>query len=801
MRRCLSSLPFLAFFFFSGFLGLPGVSDLKEASGQLRSQPQGQRLGGGIGRLGGVEPEGKYPSPQYYLGLEVYRTGDLEQAVDVLESALRNSRRDINGRWVDAIPPLALLAECYWHLGDLGTSKEYLDQAFQIAIRYRGWLGRCGFQGVMQTGVARTSPRGLWREAAAVRVIPVSDRIMYRSGDRLTEQRLKQGGRIQEESIRPMNVVEIMRTLAVAAHRRRVILGPLAKEESMALALIDSTKYPAKMRIPLARSLIGAMRTVEHFSNHNDKRVVEEAVKTAMPGGGAHPLTPIVLIAQAHTMTAGNQPAVVLDITAAAANTAAALRQPEWIGEAMQLAAGCADPAQAAAVAKMAGVAAVATSRQSRLASLHCLIAAADASVTAGDSNSAEKFLSEAQALSGRRNVLLPRLDAYGAYVAARIAASQGSSIGAPQITPTDQAISRIREFAFNHRSRKRALVSMPRSFQWRLIRASMGNSNSVGGKTGDALLAAYASDPPVEVWRRDAVDALAACMADRSGARSARVQLAAANSHAESFLVASDALLAGRFLDRLPLGGRLAQVRSLVSREDALLSDEALAARADAPEVMQRLLSHARRAGQPNAVTTEEMEAQAASLALARVSYPAIAIPPLDSGKPTVKLPKRTGLLTFVAVGNKVHASLAAEGKVVMWNIAHANRLPGEIGRLLKGIGVGKSRGRRIPEDDSWKELAVSLRQHLFPDDAAITPERFDHLIVVADGPLWYLPLELLPLKPSSQDDETSSLLGDQIAVRYAATPGLALTPVAPPRDQSHRRFCTGSILCTTRL
>ena len=714
------------------------------------------------------------PSPQYYLGLEIYRSGDLTQAVDVLESSLRGSRRDINGRWIDSIPSLAMLAECYWLLGDLETSKQYLDQAFQIAIRNRGWLGRSGFQSATRGNAVRSKPNWLWPAAAAINVIPVVDRIPYRLGDVLTEQRLAQGGTIQEQSIRSIDIAEIMRTLAVAAHRRRIILGPLAKDDPMASSLLESTKYPAGV-VPIGRTMIGAMRTAEYFSGIEDRRAIDNAIKAAMPGGSAHPLTPVALMSQAQTVATGKETKLVLNVASAAANAAAALEQPEWIGEAMQLAAGCADIQSAAAVAKTAGMAAIATNRQSRLASLHCLVAAADASVTAGDLQSASAFLSNARDLSARRDVLVPRLDAYRAYVAARISASTGSSLASPSPNETDQAVAAVRDFALNHRSRKRSLVSMPRLFQMGLLRASLGTK--VAGKTGDALLAAYSKEPPIKIWRRDPVDALAACMTDRSFLRAARVEIAASGGYTEPFLIACDDMLAGRFLDQLPIGGRLAQVRTLVSRDDDSLPEDVVAFRTDGGQALKKLLASVGKGVNPTPESTEQMEASATALSLDRIEFPSIAIPSLDSVKPVSKLAERTGMLTFVSVGNRVYGSMASNGKVVMWDIAAGNRLPGEIGRLLKAIGVGKTRGKRIAEDDQWKEAAVELRKRLIPNESMLLNAGFDNLIVVPDGPLWYLPFEILPI-----GDAASPLLGEKMAVRYAATPGLAIKPVANP-------------------
>ena len=53
---------------------LIGISSVSAQSGSGRR----------FGTLGGVEPAGQYPSPQYYVALEAYRAGDLEQDLTFL---------------------------------------------------------------------------------------------------------------------------------------------------------------------------------------------------------------------------------------------------------------------------------------------------------------------------------------------------------------------------------------------------------------------------------------------------------------------------------------------------------------------------------------------------------------------------------------------------------------------------------------------------------------------------------------------------------------------------------------------
>ena len=58
-------------------------------------------------------------------------------------------------------------------------------------------------------------------------------------------------------------------------------------------------------------------------------------------------------------------------------------------------------------------------------------------------------------------------------------------------------------------------------------------------------------------------------------------------------------------------------------------------------------------------------------------------------------------------------------------------------------------------------------------PSDATLTDDLFDEVVIVPDGPLWYVPFEMLPM-----GENDSPLIGDRIRIRYAATPGLAFHP-----------------------
>ncbi|MEM1070766.1 MAG: CHAT domain-containing protein, partial [Planctomycetota bacterium] len=181
-----------------------------------------------------------------------------------------------------------------------------------------------------------------------------------------------------------------------------------------------------------------------------------------------------------------------------------------------------------------------------------------------------------------------------------------------------------------------------------------------------------------------------------------------------------------------------------------------------------------------PTLPDIEALESKACAASLSRVAVPHVVPPMLDERLPVARLPKGTGLLTFTFVGNKLVGTLSQDGKSTMWNVGASSRIAAGVSKVIRQFGAGKTRGNRLPEDDSWKDDAARLRGLLIPEDTTFSADRFDQLIIVPDGALWYLPFEVLPIAESD-----SALMGDEIKIRYAPTPGLALKTVGLPSTQ----------------
>lgn len=778
----------------------------------------------------------------YYQSLQAYRDGDIETAMRGFEMAERSTRTDPSGKWIDAIPMRVMLAECYWHLGHLPACRANLDAATGIAIRNRGWINGLDFS-ALNTAGRTTAPANLWPEVAAVQMLSVPSKLPIRIGQAVTEQSLAAGGVIQPPNIKSIDAVEIMRCLAIASHRRRVLLGPLAADDAIGSELLEATKRPSGLTHPLAESLLNTMRGCEYYGTGEDSTAVDRATKYGSPGG-VHPLTPLTLLCALKVTASGDDLGdlsgdgrrVLVNTAQQIVNASAALEQYEWIGEALQVAVGVADDVQLGRVEQTALMAGRSLVQRSRMASLHCYLVAADAAISAGRVEQAADYLQTALALTGRRDMQLPRMQAYSAYIAARVAAKNGQSIGSASAAEMTSALSAVNEFILYGGNPRRPVISMPFLYQVDILMASLGGN--VGNQSAKRILNAYASPSGIELWRQDPLNALVAINFDDTALHASLLRLASLENDGIGVLQQTDRVLAKRFTTQLPMQGRVLQLRTLASTsmdsmwpsirqsmenplpalkrvreltQASLVVPPPAAAPALAPGDNANPAAAAPAQGSVRSLADAHvMEALLSDLALSRIGVPEVN-PPRVATTDVVEIPEGTVILTFVIDSGRVIGTASRDGATRTWVVPGASRLPAMVSRLLQDIGAAQSRGKRVPDNDTqWKSTAAKIRSYLLPADSGWSEEGLKRIIVVPDGPLWYLPFELLPVvadadsekddvakkedvekdqdaAPDSDQPKPVSLWADAVELQYAATPGLALrhVAVATPADR----------------
>lgn len=734
-----------------------------------------------------------YPNQQYYLALELYREGDLANAMQAFDGALSRTRRDPNGRWIDAIPVHAMIAECLYQAGDLPGAVDNIDAALALAIRHRGWLGALTWNDLASGAVRPPDPAAAWAAPQVPNLVPMSSRLSIASGDVDLSNTLQRGGVLESAKLTRIDGVEVLRGLATALYRRRIIFGAISGEYEIASQTLEATRYPKGLSAPLPRALIGAMRGCGRFAADQRDELMSDLGQSAGFGGGVHPLSPILLLAGARDAALQDNYAAAVPLALRAAAAASALGQPEWVGEAFAVAAGCVDPTTAPAIQQAATAAATAHQRRGRLAAGGALAAACDAALTAGDTASATTLLAQLRASLNRRDFTQPRLAAYGEYLSAMTAACGGASLG-DESAAIDQSLTRLLTFTSGNTpalrragARRGAVVpSSPRLYQLALVSANV-RGRGVGGRAVEERMAQYVGPPPASVWRSDPVDAIAYCAFDHSANIIGQIASAVTRSSPVDVLVHCDALLRARFVAALPLGGRVQQIRRLASGDRTQLDAVALEVLAKPPAKLRAmteiLAAPAPPAGSPESLARgRNLESLATQLALSRGVVPVTSPRPLTDSKDFERLPAGHGLLSFVDVGGSLIGALVSGREIQVWSVPAPRQLATDVGKVLRGIGANVGRGNtsRLDDDANWKTDAARLRQKLIPDERLADLSKLQHLTIVPDSVLWYLPMELLPL-----GETDAVLLGEQLSVRYAPTLGLAVHPAGAANPQ----------------
>ena len=514
-----------------------------------------------------------YPNQQYYAGLAALREGALPDAFDLLESAIRSGRTDINGKWIDSIPANVMLGECHYQIGDLAKAHGFFDEALKLLVRNQGWISRVDWSARILPN--RATPNiGSWATStrnSAHAGIPLNMQLMIGSVNILDQ--IPSGQPIQTAQVLRIDVAEIFRTLAWCLYRRTSIMGSLAVDEPLTeqvIASLQKENLPAGTAGRPWINLLLALALVADDQPNQAIPLAQQAVQ--LVGQMDHPLTPVALLTVAKLLVdAGSPSSTTWNLEAAI--SAAAYEQYEVMAEAFRVAVGPVVGKGSGEIYGPARGAALQLGRRSRLISATCGLVAAESAAVMGNIEDGKRALGDARAVLSRRNVTLPRLEAYANYVAAILSYQAGDHRSA------GKAIESTMSFAYGGGG----LVTSPHQYQLGLVQVALA-SGAIGGRTADELFAQLLKPANLAQWFRDPVDALSTTRTNQVVSELRIASLIQRQKHEEA-LEEADKLLGNRFRSFLPLSGRMHDVRWLMSADASLLSKEAQDLRAKTAE------------------------------------------------------------------------------------------------------------------------------------------------------------------------------------------------------------------------
>ena len=747
------------------------------------------------------------PAPGIEAAVAALEGGDFSQALEIASREHQGGIRSGAGRWIDSIATAAALGECHYELGRLQEAVAAYDEALLLATAHANWLLAVQFppQGLRPMAKPRVATWGRSQRNVAPSAVPGP--LTIRLGGADPQDVLQKGGVLTAPVQYPIRPQEIMRSLVMAAYRRGVILGELAREGVALEAAVKTFSGRPAPPNHYSQSWIDVVLGTLLWSQGKAEQAQPLLTRGLLAGNQFdHPLSSWGLIVLGRIALAGDQFAAAARYFEEATFTAADYGDTRALGEAFRLAAA------AHLAAGTRGVPPVIRDgsdwARANLPLLRATLVGyeAEALAAVGEPQAAAAALGEVDGRMLRGEPGRGLVGIQHAYAAALAAYAAG------ELTVGDRELDRALGLA-----RRRS----PELFQVsRLVQMTLTGSG-ISDRQADLLFARLLADPTPGQVAFDPLGSIAVMGAARNEAFEAWVA-AATRRGGDAALEAAEAAVRSRWLAAQPFGGgraavgcllaadpeRLPQAEAtrragLLARYPAVAATLDALARARAP-LTARLLAagdeqrggenqaEAAGFGEPAAWRDYQRLADRCRVSIAEIAAgrgaPPLGMPPLT---PTPEIRRRLApkqlMLSFHWTAGGLMAALESQQRASLWTVRQPAAVAKEVAALAKAMclydPLAPVSTERLVSDD-WRLPAERLERLLFENSKVVLTEGIDELVVVPDGMLWYLPFELLPVgsaRPAAGPARNGRPAAAGSAVDSAGT--AADEPDDPPR------------------
>lgn len=740
-------------------------------------------------------PSKSVPHDGYFLCFQSYLDGDYRDSFKDFRGAAQSGYNSIDGRWIDSICYYTMMGECSYQMGDFADALTQYEAALQLFLAYRDWMLNVKFDGTISENrnVNKTITWGQSTRKFVLGQFPDKFQSLQGRVDNLAV--LQKGGVVANPQLVPVNVAEVVRCTTVAMSRRRQISGPSCEHDPLTTKLVDALSRRPGPPNHWSQCWIELQLGVAYAAANRSDQAASELTKSLLAGGTYdHPLTCLGLlelgrlafeqakydaaIAYCHEAT----------ISAAYWERYDVMQEAFQIGAVAHLAAGKKGvyPPLGPAATSAKGFPALQASLLTSLAEQLC---------TAGQIPAAANTIAQARSSMVRRDMLQGALGAKMNFQAARIALQSGDVKAGTTALLAALGYQKVGSLGL---------------FQIALA-DKLFRQGELGGFTervADLVFAKVLREPTRADWAVDPLDTLAVGMVPHTLPLEHWLEIALTRKETEKALNIADRLRRHRFFATQALGGRMLALRWVLAAPPEALSKDALLQRQELLVRYPKFADLAKRAGEiraklqtlPIVATTDEQRREQSSLlaelasvssaqetilqllALERVPSE-FAFPPLrDTKEIQAELPAGTLVFDYIITSRFVHAFAITKERLAYFTVSQPGKLKTDLSEMLRLMGH-YDRTQPVPADDlkanGWVPAASRLVGQLTNNTQQADWAKYRELVIVPDGPLWYLPFEALPV-PIAGGGTGPLLL--QVPIRYAPTLSLA----APDRRQN---------------
>jgi CHAT domain-containing protein len=730
------------------------------------------------------------PGFRYFNTFTAFYDGDYKEALAALLNEARGSIKTPQSRWIDSICYETMIGECYYEMGRFKEALEHYTAALNLFKAYSDWMLRVQFPPALRPlPTAKAIPWGASSRRARLASYPGT--MLIGLGRIDNNEQIRHGGVIQQATLYPIDPQEIVRCTTLAIRRRASLLGPVSQYDPlMADVLAVLSRHPgppnhwseAWLNTELGLVLVAAGREAQGISTLRQSLLAAGEFDHQMSSVALFELGRLALV-QGDYSTAAKH---FEEATYAAFHypDAGVLEEAFRYGAMTHLMAnrpGVYPPLEAAA--------AWAKVKNLRQLQASLLLMRAENYAVLGQAREAAALLEEARLAIGRREMGAGRIGARLSFLSALVLFQQ-------------------KKMADGNRALGAAMKYMQQGslglFQIALVDDLLvsGTLKDRGPRLAMELYQEVLRDPSPADWAADPMESLAVLETPHPGPYERWFEVALERKEHEAALEIADRSRRHRFFSSLPFGGRLLSLRWILEGPPEMLGQQAQLLRQD---LLVRWPAYSRLSQQARAVhaalaalplvaqDAETLKQQTQALSqLAALSAqqetaleemalrrePAgLVFPPLRTTQDIQKsLPPGHALLAFFATRGRLYGFLLNNQQYTYWQLGSPATLNRQMIALLRELGQYQPNHELALKDlsESWKQPAGQLLDLVLKGSRADFSQKFDELVIVPDGVLWYLPFEALQVTAEGQ----SRPLISKVRVRYAPTASLATSP-----------------------
>ncbi len=712
------------------------------------------------------------PRLDFYVARDLYEAGNIGEATEGFRIALNRGQVVKQQRWIDSIPALVMLGECYYQQGAIGQALEQYDAAMMVLLSNQAWIENV--RGPDAQPDAGSDLRGIqWTKLTRRTQLLRVPRVMQVASEAGAAAAVR------------LDVSEVLRCSAIALYRRWQLLGPLGKYSPLTSPLAEYLSKTQPGNAPWVASAwkgLGGLAKLAKGETEQALAQLNEA--TVVENQFDYYLTPQFLIAGALIDVQQKNIASALNRLGDASLRAAQLEQADALAECLMMIGQLACAQRRSDLLPVLQAAGTWTQKVSVLAYLNTCAVTSELAAISGNMQVHDAIVKQMLTSLREKDVGLPRIQAALGYSMARAAAAQNQSGAA--LVQLDTSVNMLRGSQLTG-------AATPRVFQTQMILELLSRGD-LPDVAGEEALGAVLGEPSDEQWLLRPLECMVSVSTSHLGAYEKWLELAARRNDSAAVIDRMDDVQRERFYEVLPMGGRLLAVRQALmagrSQWPATVSQnlesslKAYPGASTLPVAIQalhdsfaqeslvaddrQLSVEGKKKSQELIKYAENLENVVTSIAMSRTPIARDWPRGVSSADMQQILGNEDVVISYVQTSKAIYGAAISKQAQHTWIIAEGAQVDAKIAILLTQLGLNSLPSLDVQSPKlAWRVTASELAQQLLPAEARVMLKKAQRLIIVPSGNLWYMPFELMP---AIENDPRTPLLAKH-AICYVPT------------------------------